>query len=142
MASTRDGQTSEVGQPLEPATGNGADKSPDGETATTDLPKETSREASLDEGEPHPRPKAPVPMSVDSVDPAAIPTPDSDESWTELYERTCGELTPAARDKAREKRPRSPDFIPEKRLKQDALRSSFVHNKETIKAHSGLVIGY
>ena len=32
--------------------------------------------------------------------------------------------------------PRVPDFIPEKRHKQDALRLSFVHNKETIKSHS------
>ena len=40
----------------------------------------------------------------------------------------------------REKRPRSPDFFPEKRLKQDALRTAFVRNKETIKAHSGFLL--
>ena len=55
-------------------------------------------------------------MSVDSVDPVAIPTPDSDESWTELYERTCGEPTPTVGDRGREKRARSPEFIPENAL--------------------------
>ena len=42
---------------------------------TTDLPKEPSREVSVDEGDPHPRPEDPVPLSVDPVDPVAIPTP-------------------------------------------------------------------
>ena len=74
-------------------------------------------------------------MRVDSVDPAAIPTSDSDESWTELYERTCGDPTPTVGDRGREKRARSPEFIPEKRPKHDALRSAFVRNKETIKAN-------
>ena len=40
-----------------------------------------------------------------------------------------------AGDQEREKRPRSPEFVPEKRRKQDALRTAFVHNKETLKAH-------
>ena len=70
------------------------------------------------------------------MDPVQIPTPDSDESWTELYERTCGDPTPTAGDRGREKRPRSPEFIPEKRPKHDdALRVAFVNKKETIKAH-------
>ena len=81
-----------------------------------------------------PRPKDPAPMSVDSVDPASIPTP-SDESWTDLSDRTCGNATPVAGDREREKRPRPPDFVPEKRRKQDALRTAFVHNEETLKAH-------
>ena len=33
------------------------------------------------------------------------------------------------------KRPRSPEFVPDKRLKQDALRLAFVNNKKTIKAN-------
>ena len=102
---------------------------------TTDLPKEPPREASLDGGEPHPRPEDPVPMGVDSVDPVAIPTPGSDESWTEIYERTCGGPTPTAGDRGRGKRSRSPDFFPEKRPKNDALRVAFVNNEETIKAN-------
>ena len=65
----------------------------------------------------------------------AIPTPDSDGSCTELYERTCGGPTPMAGDRGREKRSRSPDFIPEKPPKRDALRVAFVNNKETIKAN-------
>ena len=105
LASSRDGQLSEAGQPLGQETEQAADKPPDEETVTTDLPKESSREVSLDRGDPQPRPEDPVPMSVDSVDPVAIPTPDSDESWTELYERTCGDPTPTAGDRGREKRP-------------------------------------
>ena len=73
-------------------------------------------------------------MSADSADPASVPTP-SDESWTELYDRTCGDTAPAVGERGREKRPRSPEFVPEKRLKQDALRLAFVSNKEAIKAH-------
>ena len=142
LAPSPDGQSGDMETPVVKTVGGVVDAPLGQETVTTDLPREPSRVESSDEAGSHPRPDEPVPMSVDSVDPANIPTPGSDESWTELYERTCGELAPAARDNAREKRPRSPDFIPEKRLKQDALRSSFVHNKETIKAHSGLVIGY
>ena len=80
LASSREGQLSEAGQPLEQETGHEVDKPPDGETVTTDLPKEPSREVSLDGGDPNPRPEDPVPMSADSVGPVAIPTPDSDES--------------------------------------------------------------
>ena len=35
----------------------------------------------------------------------------------------------------REKRPRFPEFVSDKRRKQDALRTAFLHNKETLKAH-------
>ena len=121
LAPTLEGQLPEVGLPRGYATGHEVEKPPDGETVTTDLPKEPSREVSLDEGDPHPRPEDPVPMSVDSVDPVAIPTPDTDESRAELYEHTCGDPTPTAGDRGREKRSRSPEFIPEKRQKRDAL---------------------
>ena len=73
-------------------------------------------------------------MSVDSMDPASVPTP-SDESRTELYDRTCGDTAPAVGERGREKRPRSPEFLPEKRLKQDDLRLACVSNEEAIKAH-------
>ena len=73
-------------------------------------------------------------MSVDSVDPASIPTP-SDESRTDLYDRTCGDISPVRSERGRGKRPRSPEFVPDKRLKQDALRMAFVNNKETLKAN-------
>ena len=135
LAPTLEGQLSEAGQPLEKGTGHEVEKPPDGETVTTDLPKEPSRGVSLEEGDPSPRPEDRVPMSVDSVDPVAIPTPESDESWTELYERTCGDPTPTAGDRGREKRPRSPEFIPEKRQKRDALRVAFVNKKDTMKAN-------
>ena len=53
----------------------------------------------MDPGEPvsdiSPRPEDPVPMSVGPVDPASITTP-SDESWTDLYDRTCGHTSPVA----------------------------------------------
>ena len=81
-----------------------------------------------------PRPEDPVPTSVDSDGPVQESSP-SDESWTELYDRTCGDTAPVDRSGGREKRARSPDLILGKRLKQDALRLSFVNNKETIKAH-------
>ena len=136
LAPSQDGHSSADGPPLEKETGCEVANPPDRETVTADLPKEPSRAESSDGGASHTRPDDPVPMSVDSVDPVAIPTPDSDESWTELYERTCGDPTPTAGDRGREKRPRSPDFIPEKRLKQDALRTAFVRNRETIKANS------
>ena len=63
LASSREGQPSEAGQPLEQETGHGADKPPDEETVTTALPKEPSREASSDGGAPHPRPEDPVPIA-------------------------------------------------------------------------------
>ena len=136
LASSPDGELSEKRQPLGLEPGRVADKTPDAETVTTDLPRESSREVSVDRPDPQPGPEDPVPMSVDSVDPVLIPTPDSDESWTELYERTCGDPTPTAGDRGREKRPRSPEFLPEKRPKRDdALRVTYVSNKETIKAH-------
>ena len=90
-------------------------------------------EDTTEASEQPPRPEDPVPMSADSVDPASVPTP-SDESWTELYERTCGDPVPPESERGREKRSRPPEFVPEKRIKQDALRLSFVENKETIKA--------
>ena len=61
--------------------------------------------------------------------------PPSDESRTELYDRTCGNNVSDNGNGGRARRSRPPDFIPEKRLKQDALRLSFVGNKEIIKAH-------
>ena len=61
--------------------------------------------------------------------------PPSDESRAELYDRTCGDTAPATRGGGRDKRPRSPDFIPEKRMKRDALRLASVDIKEIIKAH-------
>ena len=136
LASSREGQLSEAGQPLEQETGQAADKPSDGETVTADLPKEPSGEVSLDRGDPHPRQEDPAPMSVDSVDPAAIPTPpDSDESCTELYERACGHPAQTAVERGRDKRSRSPDFFPEKRPKLDVLRAASANNKETIKAN-------
>ena len=117
------------------------DRPPDTVTVTTDLPKESSREVSIDRLDSPPGPDDPVPISIDSMDPLHIPTPDSDESWTELYERTCGDPTPTAGDRGREKRPRSPEFIPEKRPKHDdALRVAFVNNKETVKAHCDFLL--
>ena len=99
--------------------------------ADRDLRRMDSAEPDSDQP---PRPEDPVPMSVDSVDPASIPTP-SDESWTELYDRTCGDTTPAAGGRGRKKRPRSPECVPDKRRKQDALRMAFVHSKDTLKAN-------
>ena len=128
LAPSQDGHSSAAGLPLEQETGCEAAKPPDRETVTTDLPKEPSRVESSDGGASHTRPEDPVPMSADSVDPVAIPTPDSDESWTELYERACGDPTPTVGGRGREKRSRSPDFIPEKRPKHDALRTAVVHN--------------
>ena len=78
----QDGQSSKDGLPLAKETGSEVAIPPDRETVTTDLPKEPSRAESSDGGASHTRPDDPVPMSVDSVDPVAIPTPDSDESWT------------------------------------------------------------
>ena len=73
-------------------------------------------------------------MSLKSVGPAQDSSP-SDESWTELYDRTCRESAPAVRERGGGKRPLPPEFVPEKRIKRDAPRLSFVGNKETIKAH-------
>ena len=84
-------------------------------------------------GQP-PRPEDPVPMSLDSADPAPDSSP-SDESWTELYERTRRDTAPAECERGREKRPRSPEFVPGKRIKRDALRLAFVGNEEIAKAH-------
>ena len=119
------------------------DQPPDAVTVTTDLPKEFSREVLIDRIDSPPGPDDPVPLSVDSMDPVHMPTPDSDESWTEVPERTCGDPTPTAGDRGREKRPRSPAFIPEERPKHDdALRAAFVNNKETIKAHCDFPFGF
>ena len=103
------------------------------ETQSTDSTKEEAVEDTTEVSEQPPRPEAPAPMSMDSVDPALDSSP-SDESWTELYERTCGDPAPAECERGREKRPRSPEFVPEKSVKRDALRLAFVGNKETIKA--------
>ena len=91
-------------------------------------------EDTAEASEQPPRPEDPVPMSLDSVDPAPDSSP-SDESWTELYERTCGDPAPAECERGRGKRPRSPEFVPEKRFKHDALRLAFAGDKDTIKAH-------
>ena len=123
-------------------TGQITDQPPDTVTVTTDLPKESSREVSIDRIDSPPGPGDPVAMSVDSTDSVHMPTPDSDESWTELYERFCGDSTPTGGDRGREKRPRSPEFIREKRPKRDdALRVAFVNIKETIKAHCDFPMG-
>ena len=73
-------------------------------------------------------------MRLGTADPAPDSSP-SDESWTELYYRTCRHTAPADCERGRETRPRPPVFVPEKRIKHDALRLSFVDNKEIIKAH-------
>ena len=91
-------------------------------------------EDTTEASEQRPRPEDPVRMSLDSVDPAPDSSP-SDESWTELYDRTRGDPTPAVCERGRDKRPRSPESVPEKRIKRDALRPSFVTDKDTIRAH-------
>ena len=73
-------------------------------------------------------------MSLESDGPVQESSP-SDESRTELYDRTCGNNESDSGSSGRAKRFRSPDFIPEKRSKQDALRLPFVDNKEIIKAN-------
>ena len=78
-------------------------------------------------------PGGPVPMSLDPDGPAQKSSP-SDKSWTELYERTCRDAASSDRSGSREKRARSPELVPEKRLKHDVLRTAFVSNKEVIKA--------
>ena len=81
-----------------------------------------------------PRPEDPVLISVDSVDPAPDSSP-LDESRTALYERTRGDPAPADCERGRGKRPRSPEFVPEKRIKHNALRLALVGNRDFIKAH-------
>ena len=126
---------SQGGEPWELAptseeSSEGAPKPLARETLSTDSTKEAPVEDTTEASERPPRPDDPVPMSLDSVD----PTP-SDESRTELYERTCGDIVPTEGERGREKRPRSPEFVPEKRIKHDALRLAFVGNKDTSKAH-------
>ena len=104
------------------------------ETQSTASPKAAPLEDSTEASEPPPRPDDPVPMSLDSEGPVQDSSP-SDESWAELHDCTCGNTAPVARDRSGEKRPRSPEFAPEKRIKQDAMRLPFVENKEIIKAH-------
>ena len=63
------------------------------------------------------------PDPLEAVPPMDIPVPSSPTStysWTPLLERHCGPLqdAPSAPDL---KRPRSPSFVQEKRLKTDAL---------------------
>ena len=90
------------------------------ENLSTDSPKASTGENSVGNSDPSPRlgdsdqggagsvehnaaqlprPEDPVlgrsSMSVDSADPASIPTP-SDESWAELYDRTCGDTARVA----------------------------------------------
>ena len=74
------------------------------ETQSTDSTKEVPVEATTEASDPPPRPEDPVPMSLDSADPVHDSAP-SDASWTELYERTCGDPTAAERDCGRENAP-------------------------------------
>ena len=104
------------------------------ETQSTASPKLAPVEDSPGASEMIPRPDDPVPMSLDSDGPVQESLP-SDESLTELYDRACGSTASDDRKGGREKRPRSPDFIPGKRMKQDALRLPFVDNKGILKAH-------
>ena len=91
-------------------------------------------EDSTDASDLIPRPDGSVPISLDSDGPEQEFSP-SDESWAELNDRTCGNNESGNGGGGRTKRSRPPDFIPGKRLKQDALRLSFVGNKERIKPH-------
>ena len=59
------------------------------DTQSTASPKLAPAEDSTDVSELIPRPDDPVPMSLDSDGPVQESSP-SDESWTELYDRTCG----------------------------------------------------
>ena len=123
---------SQDGEPWELAPSGDAllddvEKPQERETLSTASPKATSEEPpscivdkdsrDLEPVDPvsdtPPRPEAPVPLSVDPVDPASIPTP-SDESWTDLYDRTRGNTTPAAGAREREKRPRPLEICPGK----------------------------
>ena len=75
------------------------------------------------------------PDPLEAVPPMDIPVPSSPTStysWTPLFERHCGpqQDAPPAPDL---KRPRSPSFVQEKRLKTDALRVSFIANKTLVK---------
>ena len=81
------------------------------ETQTTASPKLAPGEDSTEASEVIPRSDDPVPMSIDSDGPAQESSP-SDESRTELYERTCGDTAPADRKGGGEKRSWPPDFIP------------------------------
>ena len=74
----------------------------------------------------------PVPMSLNTDGPV-FESPASDESWTQLRDRTCRENKQEEVSQGRNKHARSPDFIPAERRKPDALRMSFVRNNETIK---------
>ena len=73
-------------------------------------------------------------MSLES-DGAIFESPTSDESRTQLYDRTCGGTARGDPGGGREKRARSPDFIPGKLRRQDALRLPFVDNKKIIMAN-------
>ena len=66
------------------------------ETRSTASPKVASGEDSTEASELIPRPDDPAPMSLDSDGPAQDSSP-SDESRTELYDRTCGDTAPVAR---------------------------------------------
>ena len=72
-------------------------------------------------------------MSLDSDGPVHDMS-QSDESWTHLYGRTYGDAATADMSGNRERRARSPEFVPEKRLKHDVLRAPFVSNADTLKA--------
>ena len=130
---SQEGEPWELAPPLEEPSED-VGKPLEHETLSTDSPKATTGEDTTDDSDQPPRPEDSVPMCVDSVDPAFVPTP-SDESWTELYERTCGDTVPNEGERGREKRPRSPEFVPEKRIRHDALRLAFVNDKDTIKSH-------
>ena len=82
------------------------------DTQSTAPPKCVPVEDWTDASELFPRPDETVPMCLDSDGPAQESSP-SDESRTELYDRTCGNYAPDDRKGGREKRSRSPDFIPE-----------------------------
>ena len=83
----------------------------------------------------------PIPMCIDS--PGEIPAPSSPSptySWTPLHDQRCGPLhgdIGAPDSKVADlKRPRSPSFAQETRVKEDALQVSFVANKTFVKNHA------
>ena len=91
----------------------------------------------------------PIPRRIDAqgsaedVCPGGIPVPSSPSptySWTPLYDQHCGPLhgdIEAPDYKVTDlKRPRSPSFAKEKRVKRDALQASFVANKNFAKDHA------
>ena len=76
----------------------------------------------------------PVLMCLDSDGPVLGSSP-SGGSWSELCECTCRDAATSDGSGSRGKRARPPEFVPEKRLKHDVLRTPFVSNKEVVKEY-------